>query len=87
MSRKNMNLFIKSPVKSLQRIASTGADNNMFSMHQRKELIKFQKSDIAILNPVPLGEKSGRAGDIGFFQQDGKYRWIRNAFHAPVRRP
>ena len=39
---------------------------------------------IAILAPVPIRSKSGRVGDIGFFQHDGKYRWIRNAFHAPV---
>ena len=39
----------------------------------------------AILNPVPLRTKSGRVGDIGFFQQDGKYHWIRNAFHTIVR--
>ena len=43
---------------SLQRIASTRVDNNMFSMHQRKKLIKFQKGDIAALIIARIMHKS-----------------------------
>ena len=30
---------------------------------------------------------SGKVGDIAFFDGDGKYQWIRNAFHIAVRLP
>lgn len=39
---------------------------------------------LAIYSPIALRSKSGRVGDIGFFQHDGSYEWIRNAFHSPV---
>ena len=29
---------------------------------------------------------SGKVGDIAFFDQDGKYQWLRNAFHTAVTR-
>ena len=38
----------------------------------------------AVLNPVPLRPKSGRVGDIAFFNRDGSFEWIRNAFHSEV---
>ena len=28
---------------------------------------------------------SGKVGDVAFFAQNGKYQWIRNAFHTEVR--
>ena len=27
---------------------------------------------------------SGKVGDIAFFTRDGKYQWVRNAFHTEV---
>lgn len=39
---------------------------------------------IALYDPVELSSKSGRVGDIAFFDDTGRYRWIRNAFDVAV---
>jgi hypothetical protein len=39
---------------------------------------------IAVYDPVELCSNSGRVGDIAFFDDTGRYRWIRNAFDSVV---
>ena len=41
---------------------------------------------LAVYQPLPLQqeEKVGRVGDIAFFDEDGKYQWIANAFDIKV---
>lgn len=41
----------------------------------------------AVYQPVKMRDKSGRVGDIAFFDNVGKYVWIRNAFDTPVTSP
>ena len=38
----------------------------------------------AVYQPVKMRDKSGRVGDIAFFNNVGKYVWLRNAFDTPV---
>jgi hypothetical protein len=41
---------------------------------------------VAVYQPIPLQNetKVGRVGDIAFFDEDGKYEWIANAFDIEV---
>ena len=39
---------------------------------------------VAIYHPIKFDEHSGRVGDVAFFEQDGTYRVLRNAFHSEV---
>ena len=39
---------------------------------------------IAVYKPIEKGLHSGRIGDIGFFNDQGKYRWVHNAFFSEV---
>ena len=41
---------------------------------------------LAVYQPLPLQQetKVGRVGDIAFFDDDGKYEWITNAFDTKV---
>jgi hypothetical protein len=40
----------------------------------------------AVYHPVPFNQRSGRVGDIAFFDENGGYKWIRNAFDDEVLR-
>jgi hypothetical protein len=40
---------------------------------------------MAVYRPVQLRTHSGRVCDIGFFHNDGRYEWVRNAFYSEVR--
>lgn len=42
---------------------------------------------IATYQPVKLGTLYGRVGDIAFFDDTGRYRWIRNVFDVTVMLP
>lgn len=35
-------------------------------------------------HPVLFRENSGRVGDVGYFDHNGNWRWIRNAFDSQV---
>ena len=41
---------------------------------------------LAVYQPLPLQQetKVGRVGDIAFFDEDGSYEWITNAFDTKV---
>lgn len=39
---------------------------------------------IAVYGPIEMRQYSGRVGDVGFFDREGKYRWIGNAFYDMV---
>ena len=39
---------------------------------------------VPVYYPIELGDHTGRVGDIAYFDQTGRYRWIRNAFHVEV---
>jgi len=41
----------------------------------------------AVYHPIELKRSSGRVGDIAFFDENGKYQWIRNAFDSEVYCP
>ena len=38
----------------------------------------------AIYHPIELEENSGKVGDIAFFDENGKYQWVRNTFDSRV---
>jgi hypothetical protein len=38
----------------------------------------------AIYHPLEFRSHSGRVGDIAFFNSQGKYMWVHNAFHTQV---
>jgi hypothetical protein len=38
----------------------------------------------AIYKPIPKASHSGLVGDIGFFNDQGKYEWLHNAFFEEV---
>jgi hypothetical protein len=40
---------------------------------------------VAVYHPIPLKGNSGRVGDVAFFNGDGGYEWIANAFDTDVR--
>ena len=48
------------------------------------ENLKDVNLGTALYHPVQLKEHSGRVGDIAFFNSEGKYQWLRNAFHPEV---
>jgi hypothetical protein len=48
------------------------------------ENLKGANLGTALYHPVQLKEHSGRVGDIAFFNNEGKYQWLRNAFHTEV---
>ena len=41
---------------------------------------------LAVYQPLPLQQdtKVGRVGDIAFFDEDGEYEWVTNAFETTV---
>ena len=39
---------------------------------------------LALYRPVPFHENSGRVGDIGFFDEQGRFMWLANAFQVEV---
>lgn len=39
---------------------------------------------LAVYNPIQLRSHSGKIGDIAFFDENGRYMWIRNAFDIEV---
>jgi hypothetical protein len=38
----------------------------------------------AVYHPIEMRAFSARVGDIAFFDENGKYQWVCNAFHAQV---
>lgn len=41
----------------------------------------------AVYQPIKMRDKSGRVGDVAFFNKVGKYVWLRNAFDTLVTSP
>ena len=50
------------------------------------ENLKNNDFGLPIYHPIPCLENSGRVGDVGFFQRDGVYCCLANAFDAQVLR-
>src|SRR5216117_1343013 len=48
------------------------------------ENLKNNNLGLPIYRPIPCVENSGRVGDVGFFQRDGVYCCLANAFDAKV---
>ena len=49
------------------------------------ENLRHTDLGLAVYHPIEFRQRSGRVGDIGFFDENGKYQWIRNAFDAEVK--
>jgi hypothetical protein len=49
-----------------------------------KNLQSQSRGGIAVYHPLEFLEHSGRIGDIAFFNSQGKYIWVHNAFHTQV---
>jgi hypothetical protein len=46
--------------------------------------MKEVHSGVAVYHPIKFDDHSGRVGDVAFFNHEGTYRWLRNAFHSEV---
>jgi hypothetical protein len=47
------------------------------------ENLKGYSMGMALFDPLPIGPEIrdiGNVGDIAFFNEDGRYRWVSNAF-------
>jgi hypothetical protein len=57
-----------------------------FGSRQEKFASNLDRTPLgtAVYHPVELEMLSGRVGDIAFFDEKGKYQWIRNAFDEEV---
>jgi hypothetical protein len=47
-------------------------------------LASQSRGGTAIYHPLEFRAHCGRVGDIGFFDSQGKYIWVHNAFHTEV---
>jgi hypothetical protein len=50
--------------------------------------LQSQGRGLPIYRPFPFAKETFmyRAGDVGFFDQDGQYQWVLNAFNRDVLR-
>ena len=46
--------------------------------------LQNQGRGLAVYRPFSIEPHSNRVGDVAFFDSEGIYRWLQNAFHSDV---